>query len=89
MDTGPSESSTSLGRPRHGTHTGAEPPCDPARRCGRASSRPMTVRVELVLVEGEEGRILRRHQDQAMREVLRWFQEHQTARSPLSGPGEE
>jgi hypothetical protein len=33
-------------------------------------------RVELVLVDGEEGKYLRDRQAEAIREALRWFAEH-------------
>ncbi len=37
---------------------------------------PLNVRVELVLVDGPDGKRLRQLQAAAIREALRWFAEH-------------
>lgn len=43
---------------------------------GRAT--PLTVRVELVVVDGAAGKQLARHQAAAVRAVLEWFRDHPT-----------
>ena len=43
---------------------------------GRPGPEPLKVRIELVLVDGPEGKQLRARQAAAIREALRWFAEH-------------
>jgi hypothetical protein len=48
-------------------------------RAGSAAGsggRRLTVRVELVVMDGAEGEALGRRQSEAMREVLRWLAQH-------------
>jgi hypothetical protein len=47
---------------------------------------PPTVHIELVLVDGPEGKKLRAIQAAAIREALRWFAEHQTPTPPEARP---
>jgi hypothetical protein len=56
-------------------------PDDGAGRPSRATSRrrdrrPLQVRVELVAVDGEAGKLLAQRQAAVIREVLQWFHDH-------------
>lgn len=63
-------------RPSDGVQE-SPPPSKPERaRRGRPPPQPLKVRVELVLVNGPEGKYLRQRQAEAMREALRWIAEH-------------
>ena len=55
---------------------------DPAE----AEQKPLKVRIELLLVDGPEGKTLRARQAAAIREALRWFAEHgdQEQTDPIS-----
>src|SRR6266540_7279542 len=43
---------------------------------------PLKARIQLVVVDGTEGRRLRARQAAVIREALRWFAEHQNDRTP-------
>jgi hypothetical protein len=53
-----------------------DPTDQPRRPVGRPRTPPPRVRIELVLVDGPEGRQLRQLQADAIREVLKWFADH-------------
>ncbi|MCI0687544.1 MAG: hypothetical protein L0Y54_09950 [Sporichthyaceae bacterium] len=50
------------------------------RRASDAQSVPPSVRIELVVVDGPEGRTLRAIQAAAVMEALRWFAQYQPQR---------
>lgn len=43
---------------------------------GRRDRRPLQVRVELVVVDGEAGKLLAQRQAAVIRDVLQWFHDH-------------
>jgi hypothetical protein len=63
-------------QPSDGAELSPPPPQVERARRGRPPPPPLRVRVELVLVDGEEGKYLRDRQAEAIREALRWFAEH-------------
>jgi hypothetical protein len=70
--------------PQHGDNVRANPalhsPSDGESRYRpgppEAEQKPLTVRIELRLVDGPEGKKLRARQAAVIREALRWFAEH-------------
>lgn len=59
-----------------------EPTDQPRRPVGRPRTPPPQVRIELVLVDGAEGRQLRQIQADAIRAVLKWFADHPAKPTP-------
>lgn len=42
----------------------------------RRRTRPLTVQIQYVAIDGADGDVLQRYQIQAIRAALRWFVEH-------------
>lgn len=59
------------------------------RRRGRRDDRPLDVRVEFVVLDGDAGKALARRQAAVMRQVLQWFQDHpDSVEDDVSGTGQ-
>ncbi len=77
-------------RPSDGVDPSSRPAEAERARRGRPPPPPLNVRVELVLVDGPDGKRLRQLQAAAIREALRWFAEHpQQPADPDSHPTDE